>query len=303
MAGGRGKRLGQLTEKLPKPLLPIDNIPTISRVMRCCERAGIKHTVITTGYLGEKIKERYKGIFRSIHLDYSHEESPLGTAGGVKAAAKIGESGDILVLSGDAVYEGDITRLISLHYKKSADVTIGAKAVEDVTGYGVIVGKNSKIEGFVEKPKREESPSNIVNTGMYVISEKVLSEIPDGEYDFGHQLFPVLLEKGFSLCYAPLDGYWCDIGSVEAYYNCNMRYSGGKNVIGNNCRIGKGAEISRSVLLDGVSVGERAVIKDSVVCTGAVIPKGARIQRALVGEGQVSAQFTEHNALSLWNSV
>ncbi len=298
LAGGRGSRLFPLTESIPKPLLPIDNIPALSRIFRNLERTGIRHATVTLGYLGDKIAARYGGIFRTLHLEYSREEKPLGTAGAVKAAALISNEEALpafarnektedayLVLSGDALFEGDLSELIETHNRRRADVTIAAKEVGDVTGYGVILGKPSRIESFLEKPDPSTAPSHLVNTGIYVLSRRVLEEIPAGPYDFGRELFPALLRKGYTLCYHVYDDYWCDIGTPESFLSCNLRYSEGKTVLGNACRLAPTAKTRKSVFFDHVTLGDRSFAENSVLCEGVTLGEGVSVLSCVVGAG------------------
>lgn len=299
LAGGRGSRLFPLTETLPKPLLPIGNIPALSRILRNLEKTGINSATITLGYLGDKIVSRYGGIFRTLHLDYTREKEPLGTAGAVRAAVLGGadaalpafasadkENSDTLVLSGDALFEGDLSALIETHHRYRADVTIAAKVVEDVTGYGVILGRPSRIESFLEKPDPDTTPSHLVNTGIYLLSRRVLSEIPaSGPYDFGKQLFPALLRKGYTLACHVYDDYWCDIGTPQSYHAANLRYSGGESIVGNGCRLASSAILEKSVLFDRVRMEEATEAVNSVLCENVTLHGGVTVLSCVVGEG------------------
>jgi len=297
LAGGKGTRLSPLTDTLPKPLLPVGNIPTLSHILRSLEKAGIRRATITVGYKKEAIRERYGGIFRTIRLNYATEDAPLGTAGAVKAAVlpagystdqfgdRLTEEGDILVLSGDALFEGDLSHFIQSHEQNGADVTIAAKYIENVSEYGVMVGKPSRIETFVEKPSPENTPSHIVNIGMYLFSRRILSEIPEGVYDFGKDLFPALLQKGYHLAYTLFTDYWCDIGTLESYLAANLRQSGGGSVIGSHCAIPLSAHIESCVIMDSVTLGENTSISHSIVASGVTVDDGVTLFHNVVGEG------------------
>ncbi len=299
LAGGRGTRLAPLTDTLPKPLLPVGNIPTLSHILRSLEKIGIRRATISVGYKKDAILKRYGGIFRTIRLDYAAEETPLGTAGAVKAAVlpagystdqfgdRLSEDGDILVLSGDALFEGDLSRFIKSHEQSGADVSIAAKQLHDVSGYGVMVGSPSRIEAFVEKPSPENTPSHTVNIGMYLLSRRILSEIPDGIYDFGKDLFPSLLQKGYHLAYTLFTDYWCDIGTHQSYLAANLRQSGGGSVVGTRCTLPPSAQIESSVLMDNVTLGENTSVAHSIVASGVTLADGITLFHNVVGEGCV----------------
>ena len=283
MAGGRGSRLGELTRNIPKPLLPVDNIPAMSRILRSLEKSGVRSATIATGYMADAIENRYRGIFRSIRLFYSREKEPLGTAGAVRAAyfdalskGRIHDGADVMVMSADIIFEGDLGRLAALHAANSADVTVAAVIKDDVTGYGVITRSGNRIEDFVEKPEGAKPPSHLINAGAYMLSGRAIREIPEGrQYDFGRDLFPVMIQKGFTVCCCVYDDYWCDIGTQRSYYDCNMRFSGGENVIGNRCIIEPGAVVRGSVLFDGVTVRKNARVEGSIILDGAQVSEGA----------------------------
>ncbi len=312
LAGGKGTRLAPLTDDLPKPLLPVNGIPTLSHILRALERLGVRRVTLAVGHKKEAIMQHYGCIFRTMRIDYSEEKTPLGTAGAVKAAvtplgpakdiygdALPGE-GDVLVVSGDALFEGDLAAMIRAHINSGADLTIAAKRLDDVSGYGVITGSPSRIEDFIEKPDPEDTPSHTVNIGIYLFSSRLLAEIPDGPYDFGRELFPSLLRKGYRLAYYLYDDYWCDVGTPESYLAANLRLSQGETVIGSKCRIDGSALLSQSVLYDGVTVEKGASVITSVVASGAVIGEGVRLIACLVGEGcTVRESPPENSALFL----
>ncbi len=296
MAGGRGSRLKPLTDSCPKPLLPVDNIPILSRILRRLEKAGIREAVITTGYLGEQIEAHYGKFFRSIRLRYAREDTPLGTAGGVRQAASffsLAPDEDFLVASGDALFTFDLADFHTFHKKSGALLTMAAKAVEDVTGYGVILGKGGRIAGFAEKPDPALTPSHLVNAGVYLLTPQALSYIPaSGPYDFGRELFPRLLALGEAIGYYPFDSYWCDIGTPAAYLACNLKVSGGASPVGNGCRVAPGARILSSVVMDNcvipagctldhAVVGRGVILSPGVILPpGTVIPAGARLEKS-----------------------
>ena len=297
LAGGKGTRLMPLTDTLPKPLLPVGNIPTLSHILRSLEKAGLRRATITVGYQKEAIIKRYGGIFRTIRLDYASEETPLGTAGAVRAAVlpagystdqfgdRLSENGNVLVLSGDALFEGDLSEFIKSHERSGADVTIAAKQLHDVSGYGVITGSPSRIEAFVEKPNPETTPSHTVNIGMYLLSRRILSEIPDGVYDFGKDLFPALLRKGYRLAYTLFTDYWCDIGTHQSYLAANLRQSGGGSVVGTRCTVAESAHIESSVLMDRVTLGENTSVAHSILASDVTVDDGVTLFHNVVGEG------------------
>lgn len=302
MAGGKGSRLYPLTERTPKPLLPVNNVPNVIKILGEVSRCGVKKAVVTIGYLGDEMK---KGIGPSVYdvdVKYASEDRPLGSAGGVKNASKL-VSGDLLVISGDAVFEGDLCDMIKAHYESSADLTIACTEVEDTSRFGVIVpDKTGRIVGFCEKPSAGECESRLVNIGIYIISREIIDALPENEkLDFSLDVFPKIIKNKKMMAWRS-DSYWCDMGTPSSYLECNMRYSHGKNIIGKNCKISPDADIRGSIIFDGVTVEAGATVRDSVICSGAHIGRGAGVssgsvvgEMCIVGECEVLSQ----NSISL----
>ena len=311
MAGGEGRRLYPLTADLPKPLVPVGGRPVLEHVFDNLLRGGFREAALTLRYRAEDIINRYGKNYRGLALSYITEKEPLGTAGGVAAAVRrqdearggigrqsgeetemgTGEdaagNGEVLILSGDAVSDVDLGEVLRFHREKGAEATLVLFSAEDPLSFGITVcAPDGRVTGFVEKPSWPGAVSDTVNTGIYIINRELLRRIPDGEScDFGKQFFPRLIKEGRRVFGFPHRGYWCDIGSPESYIDCNMLFSGGKTVVGHGCSI-KGGTISRSVLSDGVTVGEGCEIASAVICSGASLGRGCRVGKyAVIGSG------------------
>ena len=283
MAGGKGKRLLPLTEKMPKPLLTVGGVPAIRLILRLLKRNGINEAAVTVGYLGELIEKELGGECDGVRLTYFREEKPLGTAGGVKAAESFIGNDDFAVISGDAVCDADLIAAHGELNMKNADGLLILSRVKDPGEYGVVLcDKEGYISGFSEKPSLYSTCSDTVNTGIYIFHPSVLSLIPeDTEYDFGKDLFPEMLKNGLKLAGYVESGYWCDIGSHRSYLDANMRATQGRNTIGKNCVIGD-SDIRSSVISDNCTVGDGCVISEAVVSAGCRIGN-----KVTVGKGAV----------------
>ena len=170
-----------------------------------------------------------QGDALGIEIAYSVEESPLGTAGSVRLAAEqLDET--FLVISGDALCDVDLPKLVEFHQEKGAAVTIGLKSVDNPLEFGIVVtDEDGRIERFLEKPSWGQVFSDTINTGIYVIDPEVLRHVPtDRPYDFAKELFPLLLEMGRPLYGCVLDGYWQDIGNLDQYRQANYDALEGK---------------------------------------------------------------------------
>ena len=224
MAGGEGTRLRPLTSNQPKPMVPIVGKPCMEHILELLRRHGFQDVIVTVAFLPQAIRS-YFGNGDSLGMDvsYSVEESPLGTAGSVRLAA--GRLDDtFLVISGDALCDVDLTRLVEFHREKKASVTIGLKSVENPLEFGIVVTDDEgRVERFLEKPSWGQVFSDTINTGIYVLEPEVLKHVPtDRPYDFSKELFPLLLEMGRPIYGCVLDGYWQDIGNLDQYRQANF---------------------------------------------------------------------------------
>ena len=220
LAGGEGTRLRPLTADLPKPMVPLFGRPVLEHLILLLRRHGITQIAMTLGYLPDKITEYFgDGSPWGASITYFTEEKPLGTAGGVKACQSFLQGEDCIVLSGDCVCDFDLTACIKRHYLRKAEATILLHRVEEPTEYGLVqTDERGRVTRFAEKPGWSQVFTDQVNTGVYLLSNRVLDEIPENTvWDFSRNLFPHLLEQKRAL-YADLpEGYWRDMGSCESY--------------------------------------------------------------------------------------
>src|SRR5437763_44873 len=251
-------------------------------------------------------------------VEYSVEESPLGTAGSVRLASdRLDET--FLVISGDALCDIDLGALVAFHREKGAAVTIGLKSVDNPLEFGIVVtDEDGKVERFLEKPSWGQVFSDTINTGIYVLEPEVLKHIPtDRPYDFSKELFPLLLEMGRPIYGHVFDGYWQDIGNLDQYRQANfdaleervrleipgIRIRGnvwlgdgvdlddldaieGPAYLGNYCRIARGARVGPyTVLSTSVTVRERGRVVRSTVDAASYVGRRTEPAGAIVGRG------------------
>ena len=283
LAGGLGTRLFPITETMPKPLVPIAGKSALARIFDALRDCGITRVAVTTMYRPEQIE-----ALRPAGLDvrYFRETSPLGTAGSVRQALDwLGET--VVVLAGDAVFDFPLDGALRAHLDSGAEATIVLTTAADPTEYGVVLGRDGCVAAFVEKPAWRETFSNRVNSGIYFLSRRVLATVPAGRfYDFSKDLFPRLLRDGVPIRTYAAEGYWCDVGSPTAFRDCNLHFSGGETVRGENVVLGPNSRAEGSVLFSGVRTGERCVLEGCVVCENAVLGSGVQVRRgAVVGAG------------------
>jgi mannose-1-phosphate guanylyltransferase/phosphomannomutase len=317
MAGGEGTRLRPLTSNQPKPMVPIVGKPCMEHILELLRDHGFGDVIITVAFLPQAIRSYFgDGEALGMRISYSVEESPLGTAGSVRHAAdQLDEP--FLVISGDALCDVDLTKLVEFHRERGAAVTIGLKSVENPLEFGIVVtDDDGKIERFLEKPTWSQVFSDTINTGIYVLQPEVLRHVPtDRPYDFSKELFPLLLEMGRPLYGYVMDGYWADIGNLDQYREANYDALDGKvalnipgiqlrgNIwigegaelddldqvegpayIGQNCRLAREAMIgAHTVLGNNVTLRERARVERSIVDSRTHIGRSVLLEGAIVG--------------------
>jgi mannose-1-phosphate guanylyltransferase/phosphomannomutase len=317
MAGGQGTRLRPLTSNQPKPMVPVVNKPTIQHILELVQRHGIDEVVVTLAFLPGLIRNQFgDGSSLGMHIDYTVEETPAGTAGSIRLAKELLDD-TFLVISGDALTDFDLTSVVAFHKERQAMITIALKSVENPLEFGVvIVDEDGRIQRFLEKPGWGQVFSDTVNTGIYVIEPEVFDHIPEGQpYDFSHDLFPKLFDMHKPLYGIVCDGYWQDIGSLEQYLQANrdaldgrvrltppgVRLRGtiwvghgaaldslddveGPAVIGENVRLDPGAHVlAHTVLGDNVVVRAGAQVGGSVLGENVYLAPGAIVNGAVLG--------------------
>ena len=317
MAGGEGTRLRPLTSNQAKPMVPIVGKPCMEHILELLKKHGLDDVIVTVAFLPQSIRGYFgNGDSLGIEISYSVEQSPLGTAGSVRLAAdQLDEP--FLVISGDALCDIDLGKLVQTHMDTKAAVTIGLKSVENPLEFGIVVtDDDGRIERFLEKPSWGQVFSDTINTGIYVLDPEVMRHVPaDRPYDFAKELFPLLLEMGRPLYGCVMDGYWQDVGNLDQYRQANYDALDGKveltipgiqlrgNIwigegadlddldqiegpafIGNNCRLAREASVGpHSVLGANSTLRERARIERSVIDAGTHIGRSAIVEGAIVG--------------------
>lgn len=215
LAGGKGTRLKPYTTILPKPLLPMGDLPILEVVMRQLKRDGFTEIIMAVGYLGSLI-ETYLGDGSQwgIKIRYSYEKEPLGTAGPLALIKDLDPP--FLVMNGDILTNLDYQEFMSYHEQSESAVTIStySKAVEISLGI-TETNDNNNITTYVEKPTLHYQ----VSMGVYAFSESALNYIKEGEYLDFPTLITSLLDHNESVKSYPFDGIWLDIGRKEDYEN------------------------------------------------------------------------------------
>lgn len=223
MAGGMGSRLKAITGDRPKPMVPLLGRPLMEHILELLRSQGFDQVCAAVRYRAGDIMAHFgDGSRFGVEMQYRVEEEPLGTAGAVKNCRDFYGGEDFLVISGDAACDFQLSRLMEEHKRRGAAVTLALCRHSEPLSYGLAVTDGEgRIRSFVEKPDWSRVVTDLVNTGIYVISPRIMELVPEGrEFDFAKDLFPLLLSRGELLLGLPMEGYWCDVGSPLSYYRC-----------------------------------------------------------------------------------
>jgi mannose-1-phosphate guanylyltransferase / phosphomannomutase len=317
MAGGEGTRLRPLTSNLPKPMMPLANKPMMEHVIDLLRRHGFDEIVVTLAFMPDAIRNHFgDGSEYGVHIQYATEETPLGTAGSVRNAADALDD-RFLVISGDVLTDIDLGEVVAFHEARGALATIGLVPVENPLEFGIVItNEDGSVERFLEKPSWGQVFSDTINTGIFVLEPAIFDHIADDRaVDFSSEVFPALLAAGLPLYGAVADGYWEDVGTLEAYVSAHkdildqkvevdipgFEVSGGvwvaegaeihpdaviegPAVVGDNARVEAGARLGEyAVLGTNVKVRAGAEIHRSIVQDNAYLGEGVRLAGAVVG--------------------
>lgn len=345
LAGGEGSRLGVLTAKRAKPAVPFaGKYRIIDFTLSNCVNSNIFDVLVLTQYRPHSLNDHI-GLGRPWDLDrnltggvkmlqpYQGRQDTDWYAGTADAVTqninfvRRGHPNHVLILSGDHIYEMDYSMLIDYHEEHNADATVCVIRVpiKEAPRYGIMaVDDHFRVMDFVEKPA--EPPGDLANMGVYVFKAEVLegllredSQRRDSRHDFGYNVIPRMMELGLNVMAFPFDGYWIDVGTVEAYWEAHMDLIASPPSLNLNDRswiihtrseerppvqiakgaivedslvtdgsmISTGARVIRSILSPGVYVGPGATVFESVVLTDSYIERDATIQRAILDKGSV----------------
>lgn len=213
LAGGKGTRLRPYTLVLPKPLIPVGDLPILEIVVKQLVENGFNHITMAVNHQAEMIKAFFgDGSKWNVKIDYSLESKPLSTMGPLKLIPDLPEN--FLIMNGDILTDINFSELMQNHiYSKNV---FSLPSIKHVVGceYGVLIADESgKVKSFVEKPKTNYN----ISIGIYIANKKIMQFIPENEFFGFDHLMDALLKNNYHVQLIPFDGYWLDIGRPEDY--------------------------------------------------------------------------------------
>ncbi|BAD84408.1 sugar-phosphate nucleotidyltransferase [Thermococcus kodakarensis KOD1] len=329
--GGDATRLRPLTIETSKGLVRLLNKPILEHSILSLAKDGIEEVYLgVRGYVnyttlfdyfreGYWLQKKY-GLEKEIRIRYMPRYESTTNGDAVWYTMEYyGIKEPVVVIQGDNIYQLNIQDMYKWHRKKNAFMTIALQPVEDVTGFGVAkIDDDYRIEYFVEKPRPEQAPSNLANTGIYILSENFWEFLNEGwakemketrRLDFGGDIIPALIEHGYEVYGYPMEGYWFDVGTPERYLNAAMYllrhlspedmeaveithdvYMQGKSEMSEDLRrkfremIKTGKLIVEGKVLLGrhISIGKGTALEDAVIDNYTIVGRNCEILHSVV---------------------
>jgi mannose-1-phosphate guanylyltransferase len=312
LAAGLGTRLKPITFEIPKPMVPVLDRPVMAHIVQLCHRQGFDELIANLHWYPESIQ----GYFGD-RLTYRFEEELLGTAGGVRGVADFFGDDPVVVVSGDALTDIDLTALVERHRSTGGIGTLTVKQVPDTREYGVVLhDENGRVNGFQEKPQAAEALSELGNCGIYCFSPEIFDYFPEEPFaDWAQDVFPALLENDVPFYVHEITDYWNDVGSLaelrqgtwdalegrlrieatgteieegvtvgEGTDLDGVEVVEGPVWVGSDCEFGDGIRLMGPVVIgDRCKVGSNSSLRDSIVFPGTEVSSGAILIDAIYG--------------------
>lgn len=224
LAGGLGSRLRPVVADVPKVLAPVRGRPYLAWLLDQLADAGITHVVLCTGYRGDLVQAAFGNRYRTLSLDYSQEESPLGTGGALRLALPLARSATILAMNGDSYCDVDLPTYYGRHSAGNLQGSLLLTEVADTSRYGrVEVAPDGRIAGFQEKGAAQGR--GWINAGVYLLSTDWLGELPtDQPISLERDLLPCWIPRGLGSFACP--GRFIDIGTPESFAATEAFFAG-----------------------------------------------------------------------------
>ena len=312
LAAGFGTRLKPLTDKVPKPMVPIMNRPILEHTIHLLRSHGIHDITVNLHHLPEMIKKHFgDGKDFGVQLHWSHEPEILGTAGGIKKAQKFLDGEAFLVINSDVVVDIDLDKVISFHKAQGSALTLVVREGDSPEQCDPIeVDADNRIVHMVgtSAKNKPDDTTRILFTGIQVMEPEIFDRIPENKfYGTTTDVFPGMLADELPMFAYWHHGYWKDVGTIQSYLDVHKdlldgRVEGGPPtennahglpsvLIGKNCKIADTAKVGPyAVLGDNCTVGDHAVIEHSICWEGVTLGKNSHVKQSVLGNGVSSKE-------------
>lgn len=215
LAGGLGTRLQSVLPDIPKCMAPVHEKPFLTYVFDFLITQQISKVILSVGYRKEQIISYFGNCYRSLSLEYSIENEPLGTGGAIKLALSLCANDNVFVINGDTYFVPDFTSMQKLHNEKSADITIAVKHLLDTRRYGLVIyDETGRISDFREKDM--DSGSGWINGGVYIINRQLLESFSEQKFSIENDVFKVSCSALYMQAFKT-EAFFLDMGIPDDY--------------------------------------------------------------------------------------
>lgn len=220
LSGGIGSRLQSVVADKPKALAPVAGRPFLTYILDQLIHSGFKKVVLCTGYKAELLEKELGFRYKSLTLEYSSEDKPLGTGGALRLALPKLHSHFILVMNGDSFIEENLGEFIAWFEKKAGNHALIGKHLEDASRFGrVCCNSRGEIVRFEEK--KPGASSGLINAGIYLLRRQIFEELPlNKTFSLEREIFPKLVGAGF-FAY-PSNKRFIDIGVPDSFREAQL---------------------------------------------------------------------------------
>ena len=295
------------------------NEPMIAHLIKTLPKK-VDTVVLAVNYRREQIEEYFCSHDFGRTIIVNEEPEPLGTGGAVKFAEKH-IVGNFFVLNADIICSLNLGEMLRFHERKKAVATISLWPVENVSEFGVVdIRNDGAITKFVEKPKAEDAPSDLINAGAYLLEPQVLNYIESGKLvSMEKEIFPQIIQNTGRFFGYKFQGHWIDVGRISSYLSvhrlllekqkktfiqgeqCKVYGKLQLSCVGNKVTVGKSSSIDSSVLFDEVVVGENVTMDHCVIGQNVTIGDGVMLRNVAVGDNESIQQGTSLENALVWN--
>ncbi|GJL77566.1 MAG: hypothetical protein NPINA01_05550 [Nitrospinaceae bacterium] len=310
LAAGFGTRLMPLTQKIPKPMVPVLNRPLLEHTIELLRSFDIRDIAVNVHHLPEQVIDHFgDGSQFGVNLHFSREEKIMGTAGGIKAAQGFLESGPFLVINSDIIVNIDLNRVLDFHRQKGSCLTLVVREDASPKQYDPIeIQEDGRIVHFVGASSMDvpEPTRRVMFTGIQIMEPEIFSRIPAGQFcGTAENIFPEMIQEGLPVFGHLHQDYWIDMGNRVQYLKVHRDALDGKTLLkagapekpqgsgitppvvtGENCVIETDAKIGPHVVLgNGCRVQKNAVIENSVLWDGVTVNADCVVKGSVLGKG------------------
>lgn len=216
MAGGRGERLGEITKKLPKPMVLINNSTIISRILNQLIDQQFINISISIHYLSHKIKNYLRSYSEKLKIDFIEEKNPLGTIGSISKLKKNPKKLPIVIINSDIILSFNLKKILNFHFKSKSKMTIvGAKYIMQ-NPYGVLqTNEKEELKEIIEKPSIE----SLVSAGIYIVDYSLIKYVSKNKKTDIDYFIKKIIKKKIKISVYSHEDYWYELGTVPKINN------------------------------------------------------------------------------------